>query len=72
MVKKICFIIFIILRCVPIACNAQRNQGWPDLNLDWALDEYRYHANYSPYALNWRFFSGHDIGGRNERRISHI
>ncbi len=39
-----------------MTCHAQRNKGWPDLNLDKAWDEYRYHARYSPYALKWRFF----------------
>ncbi len=39
-----------------MACHAQRNQGWPDLNLDRAWDEYRYHARFIPAGLRWRFF----------------
>lgn len=53
MTKTFCFIIAL---WATMTCNAQSNKGWPDLNLDRAWYEYRYHANYSPYALKWRFF----------------
>ncbi len=53
-----------------MACHAQRNQGWPDLNLDRAWDEYRYHARYSPYALKWRFF--HDTVSVSEMKTAFL
>lgn len=55
MKKTICLIIA-LTQWATMACHAQRNQGWPDLNLDRAWDEYRYHARFIPAGLRWRFF----------------
>lgn len=54
--KKTIYLIIALVQWTTLACYAQRNQGWPDLNLDRAWYEYRFHAKYSPYALTWRFF----------------
>lgn len=67
MKNTFCLIIALI-QWGTMTCNAQRNQGWPDLNLDKAWDEYRYHASYSPYALKWRFF--HDTISVDEMKTA--
>ena len=54
--KKTIYLIIALVQWTTLACYAQRNQGWPDLNLDRAWYEYRFHAKYSPSALKWRFF----------------
>lgn len=55
MKKTVCLIIA-LAQWITMACYSQRNSGWPSLNIERAWDEYRYHADYSPYALKWRFF----------------